>query len=273
MPTNPAVLDQTTATNYMVPAAGNTHCVPIGGTFTATPYNVDWRQFKIDNFPFIPQGVFVDNSKGTGALVILIKPLGYTITVPAGIVGQYQFPAMASQNMDITGLGDATLFFVDFPVLPNAGAVQVLNTVDVNIASASNAASPVYTAPSVNSGGLPYQTAIRPEVAEYHGLSIAAGATTATVNPTVGKTLRKVILDVSDYATQAVAGEITVTLSLNGAVFYSVPVYVPTGAGQGAPYHAEIDFTVLGFTVTGAFAMAVSGALATGTVQANGYFN
>lgn len=269
----PGVLDQASVQNYMVPAGGNTHCIPVGGTFSAVPYKLDWRQFKIDNFPFIPQGVFVDNSKGTGALVITFKPLDYSISVPAGIVGQYQFPAMASQTCSIVGLGDATLFFVDFPVLPNAGAVSILNTVGVTIEGANNAASPVHTLPPLNSGGVPYQTTLQPEAAEYHNLKIAAGATSATVKPTAGKRLRRVVLDITDNATLAAAGEITLNVKLNGANIFSVPVYISGGAVINPPYHIDLPFEVVGFTVAGAFEIDISTALSAGSVSANGYFN
>lgn len=124
---------QTNTTNYLVPSSGNTHGVNFNGVFTATPYAIDWRQFSVDNFPFSPQGVFIDNSQGTGTLTINFQPLNFNVVCPAGIVGQFQFPAADQQTCSITGTGQAAVTFVDFPVLPNSGITQIGNTVNVNV--------------------------------------------------------------------------------------------------------------------------------------------
>lgn len=124
---------QTNTTNYLVPSSGNTHGVNFNGVYTATPYQIDWRQFSVDNFPFSPQGVFIDNSRGTASLVINFQPLNFNVVCPAGIVGQFQFPAVDQQTCSITGNGQAVVTFVDFPVLPNSGITQIGNTVNVNI--------------------------------------------------------------------------------------------------------------------------------------------
>src|SRR3989304_1387599 len=105
-------------TNYLVPAAGGTHSVSFKEIFSSSPDFIDWRQFAIDNYPFIPQGVFVDNSAGLSPLVINFQPLNYNVTCPAGGIGQYQFPSVDGQSSSITGGGQASVIFVDFPVLP-----------------------------------------------------------------------------------------------------------------------------------------------------------
>lgn len=120
-------------TNYLVPASGKTHSVAFGGIYSATPFAIDWRQFMVDNYQFQPQGVFIDNSLGIAALVITILPIKFTVTCPAGVTGQFQFPAPDNQTCSITGNGQASVVFVDFPVLPNAGLINIGNTVNVNV--------------------------------------------------------------------------------------------------------------------------------------------
>jgi hypothetical protein len=120
-------------TNYLVPASGKTHSVTYSGLFSVTPLNVDWRQFSVDNYQFQPQGVFIDNSLGIADLVITILPINYKVICPLGIVGQFQFPAPDNQTCTITGNGQASVIFVDFPVLPNAGLINIGNTVNAQI--------------------------------------------------------------------------------------------------------------------------------------------
>ncbi len=147
------------STNYLVPSSGSTHAVNVEGVFSTVPELINWAQFSVDNFPFIPQGVFIDNSAGTGDLIIEILPIKYKIKCPAGIVLQAQFPAPSVQTASIIGDGAATIVFVDFPVLPSSGLVDIGNTVDVKLISESLAA-PLPTIPTVNSAGIPYQVDI-----------------------------------------------------------------------------------------------------------------
>ena len=130
--------------NYLVPSSGQTHGVTFSGVFSATPLQVDWRQFAIDNYPFSPQGVFIDNTEGTGPITINFQPLNYNVICPTGVAGQFQFPAVDQQTSSITGLGQCTIVFVDFPVLPNSGLINIGNPVIANV--------------PVNVSGAPYQT-------------------------------------------------------------------------------------------------------------------
>jgi hypothetical protein len=118
--------------NYLVPAGGTCHGVTFQGLFSSTALLVDWRQFTIDNFPFQPQGAFIDNSQGTSQIVITILPLNYSVAMPAGISGQVQFPAPNGQTCTITGNGQATIVFADFPVMPEKGSTAISGTVTTN---------------------------------------------------------------------------------------------------------------------------------------------
>ncbi len=147
--------------NYLVPANGNTHGVRLYGTFSATPYLYDWANFSVNNFKFLPQGVFVDNTQGTGDLTVTILPMNWSFICKAGTSSQFQFPAPDPQQVSITGNGYASLIFVDFPVLPSQGEVNIGNQVSVSIASiASGVVVPVV--PTPDSQGLPYQVSEQP---------------------------------------------------------------------------------------------------------------
>lgn len=120
--------------NYLVPSSGTTHAVQFNGIFTG-PFSIDWRQFSIDNFPFQPQGVFVDNTASSSQITINIQPINYNLIIPAGVSGQYQFPAPDNQTCNITAVGSVTFVFVDFPVLPTFGTASVAGTISANIIS------------------------------------------------------------------------------------------------------------------------------------------
>jgi len=262
---------QNSVSNYLVPAAGQTHAATLSGIFTATPVLIDWRQFSIDNFPFQPQGVFIDNSAGVAPIVINIQPINYNVSCATGAVGQFQFPAPDNQTCTITGNGQATIVFVDFPVLPNAGQTNIAGTVDVNVISPS----PLPTSPTANAGGLPYQTQERPlPVVAWYG-TIAAGATTATITPAANTNLRKLKITFSNNSTLAVAATILMTVILNGTAIYMENLYFPTTPTLGVGGELiKLDFEMLALNVgaAGTLVVTLASALTTGIVDINAYF-
>lgn len=112
------------ATNFLVPSSGGTHAVQVALDLVAgTPNTLDWRQLANADFPFQPQGVFVDNSVGTNPLTIAISSNGggnaiWTAQVKAGDMAGIMFPAPNGQFHTINGAGEVNLVYVDFPVLP-----------------------------------------------------------------------------------------------------------------------------------------------------------
>lgn len=265
--------------NYLVPAAGQTHCAKIQDAFTATPELIDWRNFSVDNFPFSPQGVFVDNSQNTGTLTITILPLNYVVSVPAGAQIQAQFPAPNGQTCTIasTGNGKATCYFVDFPVLPNGSQVSLSGVADVNIASASNAASPVYVSVPASDGGLPYQSQNIPQNSNYEFVSVAAGSTTANVAPPANSNLRRAKLTISANATLAAAATDLITVTLNGVTIFQVSPYIPTAVGnsEGSLAQYDLDFSDVAPNTgaAGTLVVTLTTALATGVVELSAYFD
>lgn len=258
--------------NYLVPSSGQTHCVEFSGVLSAQAALIDWAQFSVDSFPFIPQGVFIDNTQGTGALTITVLPLNYNIVCPAGQVLQAQFPAPINQTMQVTGNGQAQLFFVDFPVLPSGQQVSIAGVANVNIESGNNQASPVYVMPPNAPGGLPYQMqkTVLPVTCEYLSTTGAA----ASVAPG-NSNLRKLVLTVSGDASLAAAGRDLITVALNGVNIFKVSPFIPGAAGTGAvlaQYAVEFNDAA---PAAGAGNLTVSAAtvLATGLIELNAYFD
>lgn len=108
-------------TNYLIPPVGKPRVYVQSGELSATPVFLDFRETaggQIDGQPFRPNGVFIDNTRGTGDLIITLNEINYQMFCPAGNSLNAQFPAPHNVTFNITGLGFATVAFVDFPVMP-----------------------------------------------------------------------------------------------------------------------------------------------------------
>lgn len=262
--------------NYLVPSSGRTHAVPVQGNFSAQAYPIDWGQFRNDNFPFQPQGVFIDNSQGTGTLTIQILnggingPTFWQVTCPAGAFKSANFPAPNGQACNITGNGQATVIFVDFPVLPDAGAVTVENTVNVNIASPN----PLPVSPTVNAAGTPYQNTEVPALAStlYSGAITGATKTATLIPGTANLYLRKLIMSFTGNAAMAAAGNNLLTVTVNGITVYEENVFLPGAAGAvaGSLYKIILDWEKVGiYCAAGNVVVTLGTALSSGQMDIN----
>jgi len=261
-------------TNYLVPSSGRTQAVLVEGTFSAQAYEIDWRQYNVDSDQgFQPQGVFIDNSLGLDTLTITIEPIGWEVTCAAGTRVTENFPAPNGQQAFITGNGDATIVFVNFPVLPSAGAVTIQG------GSVEIGGQPISTVPSVNSGGVPYQTQEIPVTANnpiFNNSITGAVTTTGNMTPaSVNQYLRKLELRLTGDVSLVAAGLNLITATLNGVPIWKASVYIPGAAPNVAQYWAEtIDFTNddIGLNFgAGSLVVTVSTALATGHLECNVY--
>lgn len=109
-------------TNYLIPPVGGPRAYVQAGTLSATPVFLDFRETsggQIDGQPFRPNGVFIDNTQGTGDLIVELIEISYRIRCLAGQSLNSQFPAPINCTFNITGDGVATVVFVDFPVFPD----------------------------------------------------------------------------------------------------------------------------------------------------------
>lgn len=132
--------------NYIVPAAGTTRGYAVEETFVpGVVKQIDFRQQGLDGQPFRPSGVFVDNTRGTDNLTIVINEIGFSIVVYPGEFVACQYPAPMSQSASIEGEGRAVLVFVDFPVIPfritppQGNAVTVADGADVALGAKADA--------------------------------------------------------------------------------------------------------------------------------------
>jgi len=107
--------------NYLIPQVGGPRGFVQSGPLSATPIYLDFRNSEgggIDGQPFRPSGVFIDNTLGTGDLVLTIIEMNFRVVCPAGNSLNAQFPAPINGSFNLTGNGQATVVFVDFPVFP-----------------------------------------------------------------------------------------------------------------------------------------------------------
>lgn len=123
--------------NYIVPAAGTTRGYTVRKVFDPLlPDVIDFRQIALDGQPYRPSGVFVDNTRNSDPLTVVVNEIGFTIIVPAGANVATPYPAPIQHSVTIIGNGEAVLVFVDFPVIPQgfdggAGAVSPWGASDV----------------------------------------------------------------------------------------------------------------------------------------------
>lgn len=113
--------NQYSLTNLFIPAGGTVHAVDVDGPFSNEAEIIEWRQYRIDNFPFVPQGVYINNVDGALDIVIEIKPINWTIICKAGEILHCNFPSPQQSSVSIKGdpsNDTAKVVFVDFPVFP-----------------------------------------------------------------------------------------------------------------------------------------------------------
>jgi hypothetical protein len=259
--------------NYLVPSSGRTQAVEVAGVFSGQAYEVDWRQYNVDSDQgFQPQGVFIDNTAGVGPLTVNIQPINWNVICAAGTQIASNFPAPNGQQTYITGNGQATVVFVNFPVLPSAGAVTIQG------GSVGISGQPIQTSPAVNSGGSPYQVQEIPVTATAVFNNAITGATTSSGNIAPGAAnqyLRKLCLRLTGNVSLAAAGLNVITATLNGTQIWKGSVYIPAAAGTAAEYwKEELDFTSddIGLNFgAGDLVVTVGTALATGALEITAY--
>lgn len=109
-----------------------------------------------------------------------------------------------------------------------------------------------------------------------YGTATAAGATTIAGAP-ANRNIRKLVLDITENATLASAGENVITIALNGVTIYETQVYIPAAAlsSAGQLVHIDLDFSTVSFNAgaSGTLTATLGTALATGALVVNAYFD
>jgi len=270
--------------NFLVPAAGQTHCVRVEGSpFTDSPYLIDWRQFTVDNFPFAPQGIYIDNSKSTTDTTVIIQPLGYPITCPAGAILSTPFPAPNGQSAQIISPGsrptDVTnVYFVDYPVFPFfLDPNQITGSQPVIISGIDTGNALNVTPAQMAVGNVPYRVQEYAAPSQIMQGNITGAATSINLTPvTANMNCRKIQIALSGDATLTAAGEITLTVAANGNTVYKRTLALLAAAP--AQYPPSVDVCLLDFDTiaipmaAGNLTVSLSSALATGILDVNACF-
>lgn len=107
--------------NYLVPVNGRTSCYMFRRTLPGlafAPAVISFRQIKMeDGDDFTPYGFYADNTQGTQPLTIQIQEIYYSIIVPIGARMSGSYPGVLDQVVHLTGEGDVTVLFVNYPVI------------------------------------------------------------------------------------------------------------------------------------------------------------
>lgn len=264
--------------NFLVPAAGQTHCVGVqGAPFTAAPYTQDWRQFQLDNFPFAPQGMYVDNTQSKSTTSIQIMPLNITITVPPGAFWAVHYPAPNGQYMYITAPNSVNtdicnIYFVDYPVIPfQISATEATGSQDVTVTGWTYAGNiPVQPTP-LAAGNVPSR------VQEYvpQATSYYLSGTGAIAPGVANQNLRKLKISLSGDASLAAAGLTTLTVQANAVTIFERTIYLPAAAPATPSLGFDLfdeSFDIGIPMAAGTLTLALSTALTSGKLETNAYF-
>lgn len=275
---------QASTTNFLVPAEGQTHVVGVIGKPFGSPALVDWRQFAVDNFPFQPQGAYIDNTASTTAVTLSTNPAGVTITVPAGAFWAIHWPAPNGQTTTIASIGAIStdicnVWFVDYPIIPyQISAANASGASEAVQVVSWTATQDVLTNPTaLAQGNLPYRTQELPPPVEYHYLSLSGATVTVNVVPTQpNQNLRKLRIYVSGDAFIAAAGDNLLTVALNAITIFERTFTLP-GAAVVSPTQGftlcELDLDSIGLNAAaGSLAITISNALSAGKIDINSYF-
>lgn len=133
---------------------------------------------------------------------------------------------------------------------------------DYPLPAGSNIIGEVEIAPT-SVAGLAYQA------------SIAAAATVATITPAANSAIESLMIGITGDAAQTTAGEVSVTIALDGVTLMVKRVYVPSAAlGTGELVDWDMDFSKANYNTgaSGTLTVTLGNALTAGTVSVNALF-
>ena len=286
--------------NYLVPADGTTHEVSFSGILVSgQDYDIDWHSFIQNNFPFRPQGAKIQNP--SSAPVVLANPsTGETSTCPPESSRWVSFTSTAHMKQTLSGAGNVTVIFVDYPVIetapvssdgtPIAPSLGDTVTITGSIPAGTNTIGNVGIAGSIPAGTnlmgfvdisaeLPAgsntigNVGIAPGALTSQSASTSASGSTTLWTPKAGQSLRQAVINVPNAATLAANGELTLTLSQGANIIAEMGLYLATIPGA-LTQHYTFDFGSNGFLSASGnpVTLELSSALATGAIYVNGYY-
>ena len=270
--------------NYLVPADGTTHEVSFSGILVSgQDYDIDWHSFIQNNFPFRPQGAKIQNP--SSAPVVLANPsTGETSTCPPESSRWVSFTSTAHMKQTLSGAGNVTVIFVDYPVIetapvssdgtPIAPSLGDTVTITGSLPAGENTIGAVGIVGALPAGSNTIgNVGIAPGALTSYSASTSASGITTLWTPTAGQSLRQAVITLSNGATLAAAGELTMTLKQGSNTIAEMAAYLATTPGVVSQNYT-FDFGNNGFLSASGnpVTLELSSALATSAIYVNGYY-
>ena len=256
--------------NYLVPTSGTTHVYASVIQASTVPFVGNFQSVKFGGTSFRPQAAWFDNSAGTGELTFTIPSIGFSLNIAAGANIAYNFPSVEGFSYEVTGAGQATIFFADFPLLPSSASVTLPNTTNVDIVS-----SITLQAEIVNAANSPvYSQTVSQQNNNVNGVITGTATSLSLTPPVANMKLQKLSISITGNATLAAAGVDTITSTVNGIDVAIDATYIPAAAlNTGQIYTKDWDFSQASFGMAGyPLIITLATALATGQVTVNAFF-
>lgn len=217
--------------NYLVPAAGTTRGVVIREPLVSgTVLKRDFRDLQLDGIPFIPSGVYIDNTDGLSDCTIVINEIGFKITAQAGQSIVCQYPAPSNQSASISGDGQTTIVFVDYPVIPFIlGGSQAVTVADGDSAAIGSTTDTKVTDPdadasliAINKGLLESINTLQTNIQQLENIKLVQLDSTGNPLPDSFDTLPQALAynvggDLTSITVTSGAGSYVQTFSYTGA--------------------------------------------------------
>lgn len=218
------------------------------------------------DFPAFPQGAAQQNLETVpGSVTVSNTPLPVSVPNPLPIQDNTLAPTITSGSPAASGVSTVSTLWTSGAAVAPANPLPVADTTLAGLVSSLAPAASGLT------------IIARPAPATLVSGSATASGSTAIGTPPANSNLRKLLLSVTENATQATAGEDVLTIALNGVTVFEEPVYIPATAlsSNGQLYQRDIDFSNLAFNAgaAGTLTATLGTALTAGSVNINAYFD
>lgn len=218
------------------------------------------------DFPAFPQGAAQQNLAPVATNVnVENTPLPVSVPNPLPIQDNTLAPTITSGSPAASGVTTVSTVWTSGAAVSPANPLPIADTTLAGLVSSLAPAASGLT------------TIARPAPATLVSGSVTASGSTVIGTPPANSNLRKLLLSVTENATQTTAGEDVLTIALDGVNVFEEPIYIPAAAlsSNGQLYQRDIDFSNLAFNVgaAGTLTATLGTALTAGSVNINAYFD
>ena len=226
------------------------------------------------------QGLYIDNSANANKLTISVPDTSQNISFPANAQGYVPIICSTFAKFSVSSANSGTTIILPYNfagpafIFPanalafDANGNLLVSDPDISAASLGNAIAVGEYAFGNNDALLQRHLGT-----EMYYASIAPGATTATIIPAPGSGayyLKSLLVRMSENATLATAGEITLTISEGSTTLLVLHPYIPAAAVGGIGLADLLKLESLDYVAHNAataLTITLSTALATGTID------